>query len=145
MLLILEGLDKCGKTTFANKFAKKARIIHSTKYDDSVKVLAQAVRMSQNGKLVILDRSFLSEMCYGPVYRNENKIKPAHIMKITKLLKLTDYCILYFSRPAGEIKAYDSSDEFECNVEKLQQVEKKYEHYIKHYANRFNIYRIQYV
>ena len=66
MLLILEGLDKCGKTTFANKFIDVAEIKHCDKNDDVTNVLLNAASTAKTGKLVILDRSFLSEMCYGP-------------------------------------------------------------------------------
>ena len=156
MLVILEGLDKCGKTTFANRFAEHAEIIHSTKDDDPVIVLSNAVKLAAS-KLVILDRSFLSEMCYGPVYRGEMTIMPAKMMKITKLLKSIEHCILYFSRPDGSKVEYDYSDEFEQFPDKLKlvetksvssfikkYVEKRYKQYISMYKNRFNIYEVQY-
>lgn len=143
MLVILEGLDKCGKTTFANRFAEHAEIIHSTKDDDPVIVLSNAVKLAAS-KLVILDRSFLSEMCYGPVYRGEMTITPAKMMKITKLLKSIEHCILYFSRPDGSKVEYDYLDEFEQFPDKLKLVEKRYRQYISMYKNRFNIYEVQY-
>lgn len=141
MLLILEGLDKCGKTTFANKFSG-AIIKHSTKEDDAVEVLQLAAKLSKDN-LVILDRSFLSEICYGIVYRGEMTITPAKLMKITKLLNKTEHAILYFSRPENEAKEYEDN-EFERYPEKLQLVEKLYKQYIAQYKNRFNIYEIQY-
>ena len=141
MLLILEGIDKCGKTTFANRF-KDAIIKHSTKDDDAVKVLEEYAKLSTE-KLVILDRSFLSEMCYGPVYRGEMNITPAKMMKIIRTLNKIDYAILYFSRPAGT-KNYDTNDEFESEPEKLELVEFRYKQYIAQYKNRLNIYEIQY-
>ena len=111
MLLILEGLDKCGKTTFANKFLGLATVIHCTKDSDCTKVLLDAAKMADSGKLVILDRSFLSEMCYGPVYRGTMDITPAKFMRIAHALKKTEHAILYFSRPEGSKKKYDKTDE----------------------------------
>ena len=145
MLIILEGLDKCGKTTFAQNFAVDGTAIikHSTKEDDAVDVLAKYAPLA-NERTVILDRSFLSEMTYGPVYRGEMRITPAKLMKITKLLHSTPHIILYFSRPENENKQYDSTDEFEKDTEKLKLVEKRYKDYIARYKNRFNIYEIQY-
>ena len=107
-------------------------------------VLQNAVVKSNNGEFVILDRSFLSEMCYGPVYRGEMRITPGKMKKINHLLKSTNYCILYFSRPACEPKDYDLTDEFEKDSVKLQLVERRYKDYIARYKNRFNIYEIQY-
>ena len=144
MLLILEGLDKCGKTTFANKFADIAEITHCDKNDDATTVLLNAVSVAETGKLVILDRSFLSEMCYGPVYRGEMRITPAKLMKITRALKQIDYCILYFSCPSYDKTKFDSKDEFEKDFDKLMMVKKRYEDHIARFKNRFNIYEIQY-
>ena len=143
MLLILEGLDKCGKTTFANKFADVAEVIHCTKNDDMLITLQNAVKASVN-KLVILDRNFLSEMCYGPVYRGTMQITPAKMMRIKKLLSKVSYAILYFSRPENSDIQYDKNDEFEKDAEKLKLVEKRYKDYISRYKKTFNIYEIQY-
>jgi thymidylate kinase len=143
MLLILEGIDKCGKTTFANKFAEIAEIVHCTKDDDMFLVLQNAAKTAA-GKLVILDRNFLSEMCYGPVYRGTSQITPVKLMRIRSILSKIDYAILYFSRPLDELKHYDMNDEFEKDAEKLMQVRKLYENYIAKYKNKFNIYEIQY-
>ena len=143
MLIILEGLDKCGKSTFAQKLGPNVVIKHSTKDDDAVKVIEKYAAIAEE-QTVVLDRSFLSEMCYGPVYRGEMRITPAKLMKITKMLNRVPHIILYFSRPADEIKKYDSDDEFECDAEKLMLVEKRYKDYIARYKNRFNIYEIQY-
>lgn len=144
MLLILEGIDKCGKTTFAQKFKNCATIKHSTKLEDATAVLLDAVKRVKLGEFVILDRSFLSEMCYGPVYRGEMRITPAKFMQICKALKGIDYCILYFSRPEGQHEEYDANDEFEKEPDKLAMVEARYKDYIARYKNRFNIYEIQY-
>lgn len=144
MLLILEGIDKCGKTTFANRFADVAEIIHCTKDDDMVLTLQNAAKVAATGKLVILDRNFLSEMCYGPVYRGTMQITPAKMMQIKRILSKISYAILYFSRPCDELKRYDMNDEFEQDSEKLMMVKKRYENYIARYKNRFNIYEIRY-
>lgn len=143
MLIILEGLDKCGKSTFAKKLGPNIVIKHSTKEDDAVEVLKKYASIAIE-HTVVLDRSFLSEMTYGPVYRGVMSITPAKLMKITKILNNTPHIILYFSRPANEIKDYDSNDEFERDIEKLMLVEKRYKDYIARYKNRFNIYEIQY-
>lgn len=144
MLIILEGIDKCGKSTFAERFKDIAEIIHCTKDDDMVEMLRKAAKSANSGKLVILDRNFLSEMCYGPVYRGTMQITPIKMMHICKILKATKHCILYFSRPEGEKKYYDKNDEFEKDIDKLWMVERRYRNYILQYKNRFNIYEIQY-
>lgn len=143
MLIILEGVDKCGKSTFAQKFGPDAIVKHSTKDDDALEVLKEYVPISEK-QTVILDRSFLSEMCYGPVYRGEMNMTPAKLMQITRLLSKVPHILLYFSRPETEKRDFDPTDEFESDIEKLKLVEKCYKEYIARYKKRFNIYEIQY-
>lgn len=143
MLIILEGIDKCGKSTFAQKLGPNVVIKHSTKDDDALEVLKKYAPIAAE-QTVILDRSFLSEMCYGLVYRGEMRITPAKLMKITKILNKVPHILLYFSRPVDEPKEYDSNDEFERDTVKLMMVKKRYEDYIERYKNRFNIYEIRY-
>ena len=143
MLIILEGLDKCGKTSFAQKLGPGVVIKHSTKDDDALEVLKKYVPIALE-QTVVLDRSFLSEMCYGPVYRNEMRITPAKFMKIKKLLLSVPHILLYFTRPDEESKQYDTDDEFEKHPDKLLLVKKRYADYIAKYRNTFNIYEIQY-
>lgn len=143
MLFILEGLDKCGKTTFAQKLGPNVTIKHCTKDDDMVAVLRKYAAIAEE-QTVVLDRNFLSEMTYGPVYRGVSKITPARLMQIKKILSHVPHVILYFSRPENESAEYDESDEFESEPDKLKLVKKRYEDYINKYRNTFNIYEIQY-
>ena len=144
MLIILEGIDKCGKSTFANKFLDVAEIVHCNKHDDMLITLQNAARIASKGQLVIVDRNFLSEMCYGPVYRGKTQITPGKMQKIKKIMRSVPSMILYFSRPDDAVVQYDKNDEFEKDIEKLMLVKKRYEEYIAKYRNTFNIYEIQY-
>ena len=82
-IIVLEGPDAAGKTTLANtlieKFggSKKARYIHSTWSPELEKVMDdyhlntihRAIELSRS-KVVILDRSWLSELVYSEVFRS---------------------------------------------------------------------------
>src|SRR5574344_638091 len=94
MIIILNGLDRCGKDTQANeikKFLEKhdsnpTHIIHSRKVDGSNKDQAQKnaestfedlfkLMIEDNGRRnLILNRSYLDEAVYGPIYRNEDNL-----------------------------------------------------------------------
>lgn len=143
MLIILEGLDKCGKTTFARKLGNCV-VKHSTKDDNAVTVLKKYAGIADE-QLVVLDRSFLSEMTYGQVYRGVNTITPAKLMQIKRILSKVPHVILYFYRPDGEVSDYDANDEFEREPDKLMKVKALYEKYIATYKNTFNIYKICYI
>lgn len=72
-VIVLEGADSSGKTTLA-KLLKPAVYIHCLPFVGWVKeahdaALISAVRHASNGELVIIDRHWISEMIYGPIFR----------------------------------------------------------------------------
>lgn len=88
MIYVIEGLDRCGKTTFSTylrNFIKNDKIIaiHSAKppkgvdnYEWTIKyynnLINVCLNLNEQGFDIILDRSWLGEMVYGPLYRNTN-------------------------------------------------------------------------
>lgn len=87
-LYVIEGQDRCGKSSLVNALRKniknpKIAVMHSSKPPAGVDVvdwtvtyyynlLDQAINMVNEGWDVILDRSWLGESVYGPIYRNVN-------------------------------------------------------------------------
>ncbi|MFF1342085.1 hypothetical protein ACFVYT_30055 [Streptomyces sp. NPDC058290] len=71
--LVLEGCDGAGKSTLAALFAARHgfTVIHSPRTPDLT-----ARYLAQGGRL-ILDRSFISELVYGPLLRGASRI-PGH-------------------------------------------------------------------
>ena len=78
MIYILEGLDKSGKSNFASRF-KTATVLHADKNTNCKIQLQKAINLHLQGQDVILDRSFISELCYGPVYRKCSKYNDVDI------------------------------------------------------------------
>lgn len=79
-IIIIEGSDASGKTTFAQKLAKEydGIILHQTyRFKNKIPVfhaaiLRRALKLSKK-QLVILDRLHISEYIYGKVFRNEQR------------------------------------------------------------------------
>ena len=87
-LYIIEGQDRCGKSTAVNLLRKKIKnprlfVIHSSKPPIGVDVrewtlahykhvVNYAIDLVMLGWDVIMDRSWLGETVYGPLYRNVN-------------------------------------------------------------------------
>lgn len=85
MILIVEGMDRCGKDTLIKHLRKtyfkspKTMMLHcvsppneSSKewaLDHYTNILDQVNKMSMDGWNVILNRSHLGEDVYGPIYR----------------------------------------------------------------------------
>ncbi len=88
MIYVIEGLDRCGKTTFVNLLRKyltnpKVMTIHSGKPPKDVdcekwsldhynNLIDQCIYLNSKGYDIILDRSWLGETIYGPIYRSTN-------------------------------------------------------------------------
>lgn len=88
MIYVVEGIDRCGKTSFIDILRSKITnpkilVIHSAKPPKNVdpkswsieyydQLISRAIFLSEEGFDVILDRAWLGEMVYGPIYRNTN-------------------------------------------------------------------------
>jgi hypothetical protein len=74
-IIVLEGADSSGKTTLAGVLRERygARYLHSTVRGDiwpwHVGALRLALRHLRAGRLVVLDRHWISELVYGSVFR----------------------------------------------------------------------------
>ena len=83
VFIILEGPDACGKTTFANTFVEShgAKYMHLTYIKDDREMfranymaLVRARLWLEQGKSVVLDRSWISENVYSHVWRGGSKM-----------------------------------------------------------------------
>lgn len=160
MLYIIEGPDKCGKSTFIKRndidiwcegieefqqivstlahFSKIA--VHFGADDkDPVESLKTCAAMSQICD-VYMDRSWISEMVYGVVYRGEMNITPKNEKHILGLLKETPHIIYYFDTP---IATPDPKDFFEKDYTKMQMVKLRYGQIMTKYNDDLNIYKIR--
>lgn len=77
MIIVLEGPDGAGKSTLAEMFTRRhdAHVIHlgsrhaKRAYLYNWAVLEKAIKLHMEGKMVVLDRMWLSEHVYGSVFR----------------------------------------------------------------------------
>lgn len=160
MLYIIEGPDKCGKSTFI----KRHGITHSfegiEEFTKAAKYLdnrcAVAIHFGADDKSPIeslricaafshicdiyMDRSWISELVYGSVYRGEINITPKDEKYIIGLLQDTPHIVYYFDE---QIADSDTDDIFEKDAEKVKLVKLRYEQWMNKYKSKLTIYRIQ--
>lgn len=83
MIYILDGCDGSGKTTLANKILETtlgATRMHfgAPKTDEEAfnywQVYSNAIASVQPGQTVVFDRSWISDMVYGPIIRNRSEM-----------------------------------------------------------------------
>lgn len=103
-LIIVEGPDGAGKSTLVKKLEKQfnAMSIHNCEYPsadgDQLEAIFSyqftiaehlAMRAIVPSSVVILDRSFLSELIYGPVYRGKPRLSDEAKGRLNKRLSIT--------------------------------------------------------
>lgn len=98
MIIILEGCDRCGKTTIANKLHDEHgfEIVKFSQPKKDPYIEAQEKLKKAIGKNVVLDRSWYGELVYGPLYRGESQLADWQVrnleLRAMSLGSLIIYC-----------------------------------------------------
>ena len=102
MIIILEGPDGSGKTTLANIIQKQTgyELIHFSNPTSEIQRTAmfdRYVAAIKGHKNLILDRSWYSEMVYGPILREASCINHYQMYELEKLLAKKGALVIYAS------------------------------------------------
>ena len=86
--IILEGCDGVGKTTLANLLIHKGYKSLHFDYDPhlSIKEKYQRILSKNYGANIVLDRSFISEMVYGPLRRGYSRLSDKDFSELLQML-----------------------------------------------------------
>ena len=100
MIFILEGPDGSGKTTLANQLSKQTgfKVIHRVQPktdEEKTLMMNQYVRTIRTRKNMIFDRSWYSEMVYGPVMRDDSVIGYPQMYDLERQLMKAGAMIIY--------------------------------------------------
>jgi len=100
-MLIIEGIDGVGKTTLVEYLQsygmKKFHFDYDSKNMDLLPKYMNV--LSLNDSELVLDRSFISEMVYGPVMRNTCKLNVEDYTKLLIAYKTAGAKIIYLTAP----------------------------------------------
>lgn len=132
MIVILEGLERTGKTTLAKIFEEKGFVNfkdHNHLRNFSVgniaerldSTLSTLVALDKNGINIVLDRFHISEYVYSTLNRGNSTSLFDHIWYIDEVLYHLDTKLIYLTREVNEqyLKDYPSH-EFESHIKRLQ-------------------------
>lgn len=112
-MIIVEGLDGCGKTTLITNLIKEGKqlVIPNNDFENFYnKYVDTFGRSSINS---IMDRSFISVMVYGKVLSNKTRISEQDYLKLLKLYTKNKPSIIYLYAPQElllERRKDDTSD-----------------------------------
>jgi len=106
MIIIIEGMDNCGKSTLIKKLSSedknpKKLCFNSTSPPKGVEsdwaiynnfaVFGKSMDLSEDGWNIYMDRAHLGETVYAPLYRD---MDPSWVWKMERELELNEECVL---------------------------------------------------
>lgn len=127
MIIILEGPDGSGKTTLAEQlhrqtgFMKLRRSQETDKVADLFKEYEQALKA---GKNCIMDRSWYSEMVYGPVMREGSAISYPQMYELERLAVKNGAIIIHCMAPETTLwkRCLRRGEDYITDREKFHQI-----------------------
>lgn len=135
MIVILEGIDKTGKSTLARKLVKELDgyyVKFSQPNGDPYQEYMGFLRSAKKHVNYVLDRFCYGELVYGPMYRNESGITVDQLNFIELLMMQFNPIVVYCETSKETIsRNFQDQDEEFTDSEDI-------EHIIKLYKNVWN-------
>ena len=108
MIIILEGPDGSGKSTLAEQLHKQTgyMLLHRTQpknEEDKKRMMDEYIQVLRAGKNCIMDRSWYSEMVYGPVMRDASVITYPQMYELERLLAKRGALIIHCTAPEATL------------------------------------------
>lgn len=98
--VILEGADGVGKSTMASLLEQQGfETIHSAYISGSNCFSRHRAIIEESRRPVTLDRSFLSEGVYGPVFRSKSRLSDGDLQSLGRLAYERGFVLLYLHEP----------------------------------------------
>ncbi len=139
-MLIIEGIDGVGKTTLVEYLQSYGMKKYHFDYDSkSMDLLSKYMKvLSSDDTGLVLDRSFISEMVYGPVIRNKCKLSIEDYTKLLIAYKNTGAKIIYLTAPKEDLlkRRNDEQSDYEIITNYYEELNKKYDEIMK-YSSKF--------
>lgn len=142
-MLIIEGIDGVGKTTLVEYLQSYGMKKYHFDYDSKNMDLFtkyMKVLLEDNSELV-LDRSFISEMVYGPVIRNKCKLSIEDYTKLLVAYKNTGAKIIYLTAPKDVLlkRRNDEKSDYEIITNYYEELNKKYDEIMEYSSNFIDV------
>lgn len=139
-MIIIEGIDGVGKTTLVQFLQSYGMKKYHFDYDSkNMDLLSKYMKvlLSDDSELV-LDRSFISEMVYGPVIRNKCKLSLEDYTKLLIAYKNAGAKIIYLTAPKDILlkRRNDEKDDYQIITNYYEELNKKYNE-IMEYSSKY--------
>ena len=128
--IVLEGLDRSGKSTLAAQLSRYGYSIRHAPYVSDHVSIEQHYRDLIDGvsTSTVFDRTFISEMVYGPVLRRLSRIPYEVCIELFQTLKEKGFVIIYVREDLEEVRRrlYLSYSEHATIIEALTELDEAY-------------------
>ena len=117
-MLIVEGMDGVGKTTLVDYFVLNGMKKHHFDYDvNNMDLITKYMQiLKEDTSHLVLDRSFISEMVYGPVLRGKSKIDLEEYKKLLIAYRQSNTAIIYLTASKDDLLLRRASDISDYNT-----------------------------
>ena len=134
MILIIEGPDGAGKTTLANKLREQTgfMLLHRSQpktEEDKQRMMDEYLQVIKSNKNCIMDRSWYSEMVYGPVMRDASVITYPQMYELERRLAKVGSLIIYCTAPENTLwsRCMNRGEDYITKREVLHEICKGYD------------------
>ncbi|MBP2400728.1 hypothetical protein [Streptomyces syringium] len=106
--LALDGCDGVGKSTLAAHLSDKYgfTVVHSPRTPDHQDLTSRyRTLLNQPGKL-LLDRCFISELVYGPLFRGRSRITHAQAIDLAETLATRQGLFIHLTSPPAIVHGH---------------------------------------
>ena len=139
-MLIIEGIDGVGKTTLVEHLQSYGMKKYHFDYDSkNMDLFSKYMKvLLEDDSELVLDRSFISEMVYGPVIRNKCKLSLEDYTKLLITYKNAGAKIIYLTAPKDVLlkRRNDEKSDYEVIANHYEELNKKYDE-IMEYSSKF--------
>lgn len=105
--VVLEGGDGVGKSTLAELLVTRHSFtaVHSPRTPDHEDLPSRYRDLLARPGRLVLDRSFVSELVYGPLYRNQSRLTWDQARALADLVNTRDGVFLHLTAPAATVQS----------------------------------------
>ena len=129
MIIIIEGPDGSGKTTLAEKMHKQTgyKLLHRSypkTEEDKERMMAEYMQVIKSGVNCIFDRSWYSEMVYGPVMRNDSIISYPQMYTLERELTKRGAIVIYCGGMISNMwaRCKERGEDYVVDIQKYSQI-----------------------
>ncbi len=142
-MIIIEGIDGAGKSTVCAELAIMGYTIHHLQYNEKNEEGSLNLLRKCN-EFFVLDRSFITEMVYGPILRKKSRISDIQAENIIKQYSLNDCKIIYLKALKNDllIRRKSSLEDYDMIANYYERIVESYEEVLDYVSKQIPTYVI---